>query len=54
LIGIKHGIGDAPLEEVPDYLYERYELSEEQVNQTVELVIESSAEINTMASHFPG
>ncbi|NKB34638.1 MAG: HDOD domain-containing protein [Pseudomonadales bacterium] len=50
----QEGIGDAPLEEVPDFLYDRYDLTEEQVLQTVKQVVESTDEINAMASNFPG
>jgi len=50
----QQGIGDAPLEEVPDYLYERLGLCEAQVLETVKEVIASSDEINAMAANFPG
>ena len=50
----QQGIGDAPLEDVPDHLYERLGLCETQVLETVKQVIASSNEINAMAANFPG
>ncbi len=49
----QEGIGDAPLEEVPDYLFERYELDRERVMEKVRSVVESSDEIAAIAQNFP-
>ena len=49
----QEGIGDAPLEEVPDYLFERYELDREQVMEKVRSVVESADEIAAIAQNFP-
>jgi HD-like signal output (HDOD) protein len=49
----QEGIGDAPLEEVPDYLFDRYELDREQVMEKVRSVVASSDEIAAIAQNFP-
>lgn len=46
-------IGDAPLEAVPSFIYDRYDLCEDQVLETVKLVVASTDEINAIASNFP-
>jgi HD-like signal output (HDOD) protein len=50
----QEGIGDAPLEEVPAYLYERFQLCPDEVQATVQQLLESDEEIREIASHFPG
>ena len=49
----EQGIGDAPLEKIPDSLYARYELDPEEVAAKVQQVIDSSDKIGAMASNFP-
>lgn len=49
----QQGIGDAPLEEVPDYLYEKYKLCPQAVAETVQQVINSADEIRGIAANFP-
>ncbi len=49
----QRGIGDAPLEQVPDDLYERFELDPDQVQETVQQVVDASDNIAAIASHFP-
>lgn len=48
----KHGIGDAPLEKIPQEMYERLHLDQEKANTAIEAVIESSAELDMMASNM--
>ncbi|MFT4886806.1 MAG: HD-like signal output (HDOD) protein [Pseudohongiellaceae bacterium] len=51
---LKHeGIGDAPLEEVPDELFARYQLNREDVMEKVREVVESAEEISSIAKNFP-
>ncbi len=49
----QEGIGDAPLEEVPDYLFERYQINREDVMKKVKAVVDSSDEIAAIAQNFP-
>lgn len=48
----QHGIGDAPSEEIPEYLLDRYGLEREQVEEVTERVIESREEIEAIANNF--
>jgi HD-like signal output (HDOD) protein len=48
----QHGIGDAPLEPVPDELYGRYGLEPDHVMDAVQIVVESE-EIRRIADNFP-
>ncbi|HAG71938.1 MAG TPA: histidine kinase [Gammaproteobacteria bacterium] len=47
------GIGDAPLEEVPDELFARYQLNRDDVMDKLHEVIESAEEISSIAQSFP-
>ena len=47
------GIGDAPLEEVPDELFARYQLNRDDVMNKLHEVIESAEEISSIAQSFP-
>lgn len=49
----QEGIGDAPLEEVPDELFARYQLDRDQVMEKVKEVIESADDIAAIAQNFP-
>ncbi len=49
----QQGIGDAPFEEVPDYLFDRYDLNKEEVMEKVESVVASAEEISAIAKNFP-
>lgn len=49
----QNGIGDAPLEEIPDHLFDRYELNREDVMKKVQAVVDSSEEIAAIAQEFP-
>jgi HD-like signal output (HDOD) protein len=49
----QEGIGDAPLEEVPDYLFDRYELNRNDVMEKVQAVVNSGDEIAAIAQNFP-
>lgn len=49
----QEGIGDAPLEEVPDELFARYQLNREDVMEKVKEVVESADEISSIAQNFP-
>jgi HD-like signal output (HDOD) protein len=48
----QEGIGDAPLEEVPDFLFERYQINREDVMKKVKAVVDSSDEIAAIAQNF--
>lgn len=48
----KHGIGNAPLEDIPAEMYERLSLDPEKAAEAVERVIESSADLELMASNM--
>lgn len=48
----QEGIGDAPLEEVPDELFARYQLNREEVMEKVKEVIDSADEISAIAQNF--
>lgn len=49
----QEGIGDAPLEEVPDELFARYQLNREDVMEKLREVIESADEMSSIAQDFP-
>lgn len=49
----QHGIGDAPAEEIPEFLYERFELDRDEVDRVVAKVLESKDEIVAIANNFP-
>ncbi len=49
-----HGIGDAPCEEIPEHLFDRYELDREQVEQVTQQIVDSGEEIEAIASNFSG
>jgi len=48
----KHGIGDAPLENIPDQLFERLQLDREKAVDAIDAVIESAADLDLMASNL--
>jgi hypothetical protein len=48
----KHGVGDAPSTPIPDELFERLHLDREKAEQAIETMMESSAELNTMAANM--
>lgn len=49
----QEGIGDAPLEAIPDELFTRYQLNRTDVMEKVKEVIESADEISSIAQSFP-
>jgi len=49
----EQGIGDAPVEEVPQALYDKYGFDRKQVAEVVQQVIESEDEIRAIADNFP-
>ena len=49
----QEGIGDAPLEEVPDELFARYQLNRDDVMEKLHEVIESAEEISSISQSFP-
>lgn len=49
----QEGIGDAPLEEIPDELFDRYQLNRADVMEKVREVVESADEISSIAQNFP-
>ncbi len=49
----EQGIGDAPHDEIPDFLFDRYELDRKEVDAIVQKVIDSADDINQMAEYFP-
>lgn len=48
----RHGIGDGPLEEIPASLYQRLYLDPEKAAAAIEKMLESSEELNAMASNL--
>lgn len=48
----QEGIGDAPLEEIPDELFARYQLDRDEVEAKVKEIIEASDEISAIAQNF--
>ncbi|ARN76343.1 aminoacyl-tRNA deacylase and HDOD domain-containing protein [Oceanicoccus sagamiensis] len=48
----KHGIGDAPSTPIPDTLFERLHLDREKAEEAIATMMESSAELNTMAANM--
>ena len=48
----KHGIGDAPSTPIPDELFERLHLDREKAEEAIANMMESSAELNTMAANM--
>jgi HD-like signal output (HDOD) protein/prolyl-tRNA editing enzyme YbaK/EbsC (Cys-tRNA(Pro) deacylase) len=48
----KHGIGDAPLENIPDQLFERLQLDRGKATAAIEAVIESSSDLDSMVSNL--
>jgi HD-like signal output (HDOD) protein/prolyl-tRNA editing enzyme YbaK/EbsC (Cys-tRNA(Pro) deacylase) len=49
----QEGIGDAPLEEVPDELFARYQLNRDDVMKKLKEVIESAEQISSISQSFP-
>jgi HD-like signal output (HDOD) protein/prolyl-tRNA editing enzyme YbaK/EbsC (Cys-tRNA(Pro) deacylase) len=49
----QEGIGDAPLEAIPDELFTRYQLNRTDVMEKVKEVVESADEISSIAQSFP-
>ena len=49
----QEGIGDAPLEEVPDELFARYQLNRDDVMKKLKEVIESAEQISAISQSFP-
>ncbi len=50
----KHGIGDAPLTEIPASVYEQLHLDPEKAEEAIKQVMESSTELNLMVSNMAG
>jgi HD-like signal output (HDOD) protein/prolyl-tRNA editing enzyme YbaK/EbsC (Cys-tRNA(Pro) deacylase) len=48
----QHGYGDAPLEPIPESLFEQIKLDREKASEVVEKVLESSHALNTIASNM--
>jgi HD-like signal output (HDOD) protein len=48
----KHGIGNAPLEEIPDELFQRLHLDQEKALQAIQQVVDASEEINNIAANL--
>lgn len=48
----KHGIGDAPLANIPADMYERLHLDPEQAEEAINKVMESTAELNMMVNNM--
>lgn len=48
----KHGIGDAPLEPIPEELFARLNLDPEKAEEVITNVMEASAELNMIASNM--
>ncbi len=48
----KQGIGDAPLEPIPQALFDSLHLDREKANEAIENVMNSSADLNLMASNL--
>lgn len=48
----QEGIGDAPLEEIPDELFKRYQLDRDEVMLKVKEIVDSSEEISAIAQNF--
>ncbi len=48
----KHGVGDAPSTPIPDELFERLHLDREKAEEAIATMMESSAELNTMAANM--
>lgn len=48
----KHGIGDAPLTDIPADLYTRLHLDPEKADEAIERMLESSSELNMMAANM--
>lgn len=47
-----HGIGDAPSAPIPDALFERLHLDRDKANEAIRNMLESSAELDAMASNM--
>jgi hypothetical protein len=43
----RHGIGNAPLESIPDEMFHRLHLDPEKAVQVIQQVVDASAELNT-------
>ena len=50
----EHGIGDAPLEKIPDALFEELYLDQEVARKAIERVMSSAAELKAIASNMGG
>ncbi|WP_019528533.1 HDOD domain-containing protein [Dasania marina] len=50
----KHRIGDAPLEDIPAEVYQRINLDPVKAEETIEKLLESTAELNMMVSNMGG
>lgn len=48
----QHGITDAPNEEVPEFLYDKYQLCPDQIQDIVQQVLDSTDEIKAIAANF--
>ena len=48
----QHGIGDAPYEDIPEHLFERYGLDIDQVLEVTQQVVDSREEIEAIARNF--
>ncbi len=48
----QHGIGNAPLETIPDELFERLHLDREKALQAIQQVVDASDEINNIAANL--
>ena len=48
----KHGIGNAPLEEIPDAMFKRLHLDRDKAQQAIQQVVDASEEINNIASNL--
>lgn len=50
----RHRIGDAPLEDIPDEIYQRLQLDPIKAEEAIESMLESSAELNMMVTNMGG
>lgn len=48
----QHGIGDAPCEDIPEHLFDRYELDIDRVLEVTQEVVDSREEIEAIARNF--